>query len=107
MRKEQVCHCLAMLALVLSAQVQAGSCNFVQDNMFAGPYNVCAAPVSELRCNAFEKEGSNLDVIYKDQPCSGQLLIGVCQLEQHSISYYNGDKGALETGCGFQGGEWR
>lgn len=94
-------------ALVLSVAVQADSCTYVQENMFAGPFDVCAAPVSRQRCDEFAEEGSNANATYADAQCSAENQVGSCLLEDYTIIYYSGDAESLEVGCSFQGGEWK
>ena len=98
---------IAGLMLLLSTAADAGSCNFIQENMFAGPYDVCAAPVDRVRCDKFGDEGSNTDTVYSDAECATDKALGLCVLEEHTIIYYSGEIQALETGCSFQGGEWK
>jgi hypothetical protein len=95
------------LLLSISVSVQAGSCNYIQENMFAGPFKVCAAPVDQERCDEFADEGSNADAVFGEESCSDKDVVGVCTMEGYSISYYTGDAESLEVGCSFQGGDWK
>ena len=97
---------IAGFSLLLPAVVNAGSCNFIQENMFAGPYEVCAMPVDKARCKQFGDEGSNTGTKYSDAECRAEKALGRCVLDEHTIIYYSGEPRDLEMGCSFQGGEW-
>ena len=96
-----------LVALFAAMPVQAGSCNYIQENMFAGPFKVCAASVDKERCDEFADEGSNADAVYGEEACNDESIVGVCTMEEYSISYYSGDAESLEVGCSFQGGDWK
>ncbi|WP_101759012.1 hypothetical protein [Oceanicoccus sp. KOV_DT_Chl] len=98
---------LATLLLVTPLGAYAGSCNFVQENMFAGPFNVCASPVDAGRCEEFGDEGSNADANYTDASCVTDKVIGTCVMEEYTLIYYSGEADSLEVGCSFQGGNWK
>ena len=83
-----------------------GHCNYVQQNMFAGPFRVCMSPASVSGCEVLGSTDDNRDAAHGDGECSMQGALGVCDMGDASIVYYEGDPGSLEIGCGFQGGEW-
>ena len=93
--------------LLLSSLAQAGSCNYVQENMFAGPFDVCAEPVDSARCTEFGEEGSNASAVYSEDACSADKVVGTCVVDDYSLIYYSGEADSLEVGCGFQGGDWK
>ncbi|ARN73409.1 hypothetical protein [Oceanicoccus sagamiensis] len=94
------------LCLLFAISAHAGSCNYTQENMFAGPFKVCAESVDQARCEEFATEGSNADASYDEASCSTDSSIGVCTLEQFTLTYYTGNAEDLEVGCSFQGGDW-
>ncbi len=93
--------------LLMALSAQAGSCNYTQENMFAGPFKVCAESVDPERCSKLGIEGSNADAAYTESSCSKDSTIGVCTLERFSLTYYTGNAEELEVSCAFQGGEWK
>jgi hypothetical protein len=83
-----------------------GSCAYVQENMFAGPFNVCQEPVGAESCATLGETDDNADAVHSEGACTTEGLIGTCDLSATKLRYYDGDAGGLEIGCGFQGGEW-
>ena len=90
-----------------------GSCTFVQENMFAGPFDVCQEPVGAESCAALGETDDNRDASHSDDACAVENLIGSCDLGNTKVNYFMGantdpstDSGSLEIGCGFQGGDW-
>jgi hypothetical protein len=83
-----------------------GHCNYVQENMFAGPFKVCQMPTDAAACEEFGNTDDNSDAVQGDGACSTDGLVGTCDLGESKLMYYEGDPGGLEIGCGFQGGEW-
>ena len=83
-----------------------GSCTYVQENMFAGPFNVCQEPVGAESCAVLGETDDNADAAHADGACSADGVVGTCDLGSNKLHYYDGDAGGLEIGCGFQGGEW-
>jgi len=83
-----------------------GHCNFVQENMFAGPFKVCQMPVDSAGCDELGATDDNHDAAHGDGDCSADAVVGTCDLGDSKVVYYEGDAGGLEIGCGFQGGEW-
>ena len=98
---------VAAASLVLSTAVNAGSCNFVQENMFAGPFDACQSPIDKDACKELGSEGSNSNAVYSESACSTDKLVGSCVRDDDAIAYYTGEADGLEIGCGFQGGEWK
>jgi hypothetical protein len=99
---------LAIGPLTASAQDGAGHCNYVQKNMFAGPFKVCDAPVSAEKCAELGKTDENSDAVHGAGACGTDGKVGVCDMgDAGQRVYYEGDPGGLEIGCGFQGGEWK
>ena len=93
--------------LLVALSAQAGSCNYTQENMFAGPFKVCAEKVTEERCETLGTEGSNANAVYTKDSCNTANTVGVCKLERFSLTYYTGNAEELEVSCAFQGGEWK
>ncbi len=83
-----------------------GHCNYVQENMFAGPFKVCQMPTDQAACEELGSTDDNRDAAQGDGACSTDGEVGTCDLGDSKLVYYEGDPGGLEIGCGFQGGEW-
>ena len=83
-----------------------GSCSYVQENMFAGPFNVCQEPVGAESCGEIGETDDNADAAHAEGACTTEGLVGTCDLGDNKLHYFTGDAGGLEIGCGFQGGDW-
>ena len=83
-----------------------GACSYVQENMFAGPFNVCEEPVGAESCAVLGETDDNADAVHAEGACPTEGLIGTCDKGATKLNYFSGDAGGLEIGCGFQGGEW-
>ena len=83
-----------------------GHCNYVQENMFAGPFKVCQMPTDAALCEELGNTDDNADAAQGDGECSMEAAVGTCDMGDSKLVYYEGDPGGLEIGCGFQGGEW-
>ena len=83
-----------------------GSCSYVQENMFAGPFNVCQEPVGADSCAELGETDDNADAVHAEGACTAEGLVGTCDLGDSKLHYFSGDAGGLEIGCGFQGGDW-
>jgi hypothetical protein len=83
-----------------------GACSYVQENMFAGPFNVCEEPVGAESCAVLGETDDNADAVHAEGACPAEGLIGTCDKGDSKLRYFSGDAGGLEIGCGFQGGEW-
>ena len=88
------------------AEEEEGHCDYVQQNMFAGPFKVCQMPVDAAKCEELGNTDENHDAVHAEGACSSENVVGTCDLGDSRIVYYDGDPGGLEIGCGFQGGEW-
>ena len=99
---------LATIALMVSGAAfgDGGHCNYVQENMFAGPFKVCPMPADAAKCEELGTTDDNHDAAQGDGDCAGDGAVGTCDLGEDKLVYYEGDPGGLEIGCGFQGGEW-
>jgi len=94
-------------SLALADEVAGeGSCSYVQENMFAGPFNVCQEPVGADSCTELGETDDNADAVHAEGACTTDGLVGTCDLGDAQLHYYSGDAGGLEIGCGFQGGDW-
>ena len=92
---------------VVPSFAYAGSCIYIQENMFAGPFDACREPVTEQQCMTIGTEGSNKVVSYHENiPCSQEKLVGECKTESGTTYYYTGNEDDLLVGCGFIGGKW-
>ena len=89
-----------------SAAFAEGHCNYVQENMFAGPFKVCQMPTDAAKCEELGSTDDNHDAAAGEGDCSTEGEVGTCDLGDAKLVYYGGDPGDLEIGCGFQGGEW-
>jgi hypothetical protein len=90
-----------------------GSCVYVQENMFAGPFDVCQEPIGAESCAELGQTDDNRDAVHSDGACMNDKLIGTCDLGDTKLNYFMGENtdpsteaGGLEIGCGFQGGDW-
>jgi len=83
-----------------------GACSYVQESMFAGPFNVCQEPVGADSCAALGEAADNADASHAEGDCNVEAIVGTCDTGDSKIHYYDGDAGGLEIGCGFQGGDW-
>jgi hypothetical protein len=83
-----------------------GACTYVEENMFAGPFDLCQSPVGPESCAALGETGDNRDAVHSDGACPTEGLVGICDLGSNQKHYMSGDAGGLEIGCGFQGGDW-
>ena len=99
---------LAIGPLTASAEDGPGHCNYVQKNMFAGPFKVCDMPASPEKCTELGKSDENSAPVHSAGDCPAAGKVGVCDMgESGKRIYYDGEPGGLEIGCGFQGGEWK
>jgi len=83
-----------------------GSCTYVQENMFAGPFNVCQEPIGAESCDEIGQTDDNADAAHSGDACPTEGLIGTCDLGDSQMHYFSGEADGLEIGCGFQGGDW-
>ena len=83
-----------------------GSCSYVQQNMFAGPFNVCETSLDSGACDTRGTTDENSDAKHVAGSCSTESVVGTCDLGETALIYYTGDPSGLEIGCGFQGGMW-
>lgn len=99
---------LALAATAFGDDEPTGACTYVQENMFAGPFNVCQAPMTDAQCTEMGETDDNHDASFAEgEACdTEQEMVGICDLGDSKLYYYDGDAFALEIGCGFQGGEW-
>ncbi len=95
-----------MLAGGSTVAMAEGSCVFIQENMFAGPFDVCQAPVNADACAEIGQTDDNADAVHSDGACDLAKLVGTCDIGTSKVHYLSGDPGGLEIGCGFQGGDW-
>ena len=84
----------------------AGSCKYVQQNMFAGPFKVCEMPIDAAKCGTLGKTDENKDAVHAKGACPTEALVGTCDKGATKLLYYEGDPSSLEIGCGFQKGIW-
>ena len=83
-----------------------GACTFVQENMFAGPFDVCQEPVVAESCAGLGDADDNANAVHSDGACATDKLVGTCDVGASKVHYLSGDADGLEIGCGFQGGDW-
>lgn len=108
MIKSNLIAAVALLAIGPLTASAAEHCNYTQQNMFAGPFKVCDSPVSPEKCTELGKTDDNSGATHGAGDCAAEGKVGVCDMgEGGQRSYYEGDAGGLEIGCGFQGGEWK
>ena len=97
---------MVMGPLTASAADGAGHCNYVQQNMFAGPFKVCDNPSTAEKCAELGKTDDNKDAVHAAGACPTEGLVGTCDKGATKLLYMDGDASGLEIGCGFQGGTW-
>ena len=97
---------LALTMAGAAAAQDAGSCNYTMQNMFAGPYKVCSAPMTADACTQRGEEDDNADAVHSADACSAEGAVGSCAVGDLKTTYYEGEAGGLEIGCGFQQGTW-
>ncbi len=88
------------------ADEAAGSCQYVQQNMFAGPFKVCEMPIDAAKCETLGKTDENKNAVHVKGACPKASLVGTCDKGATKLLYYEGDPASLEIGCGFQSGTW-
>lgn len=99
---------LAIAPFAANTAAAEGHCNYVQKNMFAGPFKVCDMPVSAALCTELGKTDDNSDAAHGTGDCPDAGRVGVCDRGSDGLRvYYEGDPDGLEIGCGFQGGDWK
>ncbi len=98
---------VAALAMSPLAVYAEGSCTYIQQNMFAGPFKVCDMPATPDQCTELGQTDDNKDAVHAAADCAGEGVVGICDMGETKRMYYEGDPGGLEIGCGFQGGEWK
>lgn len=84
----------------------AGSCKYIQQNMFAGPFKVCEMPIDAAKCEEIGKTDENKEAAHAAAACPTEALVGTCDKGATKLLYYDGDPASLEIGCGFQSGTW-
>lgn len=99
---------LVLMSAAIGDEEPVGACTFVQENMFAGPFDVCQAPVTEAACTELGETDDNSGAAFaQGEDCDLEKeIVGICDIGESKVYYYTGDAFALEIGCGFQGGEW-
>ncbi len=100
--------CLVLMCTAIADDEPMGACTYVQENMFAGPFDVCQAPMTEAACTEMGETDDNQDATFAEgEECDTEReIVGICDIGDSKIYYYTGDAFALEIGCGFQGGDW-
>jgi len=83
-----------------------GACSYVQENMFAGPFDVCQEPVGAESCAALGEAADNANASHAEGACPTEGQVGTCDMGNMKVLYMTGDVDGLEIGCGFQGGDW-
>jgi hypothetical protein len=96
----------ASVAQAADEKAGPGSCKYIQQNMFAGPFHVCEMPIDAPKCEELGKTDENKDAVHTGDACPTAALVGTCDKGATKLMYYDGDPSGLEIGCGFQGGTW-
>jgi hypothetical protein len=91
---------------IAAADDSAGHCSFTLKNQWVGPLKACMAPASAALCEETGKKDENSGAVHAMGACPVEKMVGTCKTEKYSLSYYEGEAGNLEIGCGFQSGEW-
>ena len=99
---------LVLMSTAIGDDEPVGACTYVQENMFAGPFDLCQAPVTEAACTELGQTDDNRDASFAEGgECDTEReMVGICDIGDSKQYYYTGDAFGLEIGCGFQGGEW-
>ena len=108
MKMNQIlCAAVAIFAMgSTSVALADGSCTYVQENMFAGPFDVCQDPIDAETCTTIGETDDNANAVHSADACGLEGLVGTCDIGTSKVNYLTGDAGGLEIGCGFQGGDW-
>ena len=79
-------------------------CIYTMKTRYIGDLDVCQQMVDGSDLNASDCGG----VQPSDGICPEDNAVGICRDDQEGKDtvYYSGDPDAIETGCGFQDGEW-
>lgn len=103
----------ALLLLIAPLSSQAGgheespgSCTYILENMFAGPFKVCEEPVDAAGCAELGTQDDNREAVHSPAGCSMDDVVGICVKPDGRSVHYEGEPAMLEIGCAFAGGDW-
>ncbi|WP_101759007.1 hypothetical protein [Oceanicoccus sp. KOV_DT_Chl] len=84
-----------------------GSCTYMlQNNMMDSQVKTCEQPANAAGCKVLGSIDDNSDSKHAKGDCSMEGAKGSCDTGEVKWVYYDGDWESMETGCGFQGGDW-
>ena len=84
-----------------------GHCMYMlQNNMMDSQVKTCEQPANAAGCKVLGETDDNSDAAHAGGDCPKQGAKGSCVTEDIKYVYYDGDWESMETGCGFQGGDW-
>ena len=98
---------VALMSAGIAMADADGHCNYAHDSAYSDvAYKICKIPMNPADCAALGSTEGNADAVYADGECSTEATVGTCDMGESKLVYYNGDADGLETGCGFQSGDW-
>ncbi|MGK0441678.1 MAG: hypothetical protein ACJA0N_001479 [Pseudohongiellaceae bacterium] len=84
-----------------------GHCNYMlQNNMMDSQVKTCEQPANTAGCATLGSLDDNSDGMHSAGDCPMEGAKGSCDTGEVKWVYYDGDWESMETGCGFQGGDW-
>ena len=75
-----------------------GHCDYVMENMFAGPFKVCQMPTDAALCEEFGNTDDNTDAVQGEGECSMEAAVGVCDMGISKMVYFTSCRGARVGG---------
>jgi len=91
---------LVLMSAAMGDEEVAGACTYVQENMFAGPFDVCQAPITEARCAEMGETDDNHDASFAaGEECDAERdTVGVCDRGDSKQHYSAAESVAHEIG---------
>ena len=84
-----------------------GHCIYMQqNNMMDSKVKTCELPANAEGCKTLGSTDDNSGAAHGKGNCPTADSKGSCVTEEITYVYYDGDWEGMETGCGFQDGEW-
>ena len=84
-----------------------GHCVYMlQNNMMDEQVKTCQQPANVAGCKTLGSMDDNTGGTHGAGDCGMEGAKGSCEAEGTKWVYFDGDWESMETGCGFQGGDW-
>ncbi len=84
-----------------------GHCTYMlQNNMMDEQIKTCETPSNVAGCKVLGSMDDNSGGTHAAGDCPTEGAKGSCDTGEIKQVYYDGDWESMETGCGFQGGDW-